>query len=325
MPEHPWWKMVTGSSRKPVEPEVEETPEDEAVEETPEDEPAEDADAEPAEDADAEPVEEAAEEAAETVEGPVRARKKKTKSRRIRRRNKRLTILLIFVVVAAAIVVINLPVFDVDNVSVIGNKRVEDAEVKRLSEMEDGKSLFGLNSILAAYKVGLNAYVEDVKIKRIPPSTIEIVVTEREPAAQLVVPETETSGEKYVAIDENGRVLEISDKKMDMTYIKDVDVTEAKLKDDVSVKQTGPYEKAMEIIKTAKENDMFFMRITMKGSMVDACIYGDLYCKGRFDNIISALESGNLRTVVYRLYQNNTQKGTINVGDNNYCSFTSKT
>lgn len=228
-------------------------------------------------------------------------------------------------VIAAAIVVVNLPYFDVQNISVIGNERVEDSEIVRFSEMDDGKSLFGLNSLLATHKIRLNPYMDHVDLKRIPPSTIEIIVKEKEPVGQVATPEKKDTKRKYVAIDSEGEVLEISEKKMDMTYIKDVDVIEAKLKDKVKVKDEANYEKAMALIATAKETDMYFMRITVKGSWVDSCIYDDLYCKGRYKNIDSAMRSGTLQSVVYRLYQQNVNKGTINVGDNDYCSFTTKT
>ena len=249
----------------------------------------------------------------------------KRRRRSTRRKNRRLIIAIVLAVLAAVVVVINLPYFNVENISVIGNKRVEDAEIRRLSEMEDGKSLCGLNSFLAAKKVKVNPYIESARVDRVFPGTIKIIVSEKEPAAQLATPKKDNEKRKYIAIDSEGRVLEISEKKLDMTYIKDVDVVEAKLRSKVKVSDEASYEKAMDLIATATANDMFFMRITMKGSWVDACIYDDLYCRGRYANIKSALKEGTLRSVVYRLYQQNVNKGTINVAENDYCSFTDKT
>ena len=220
---------------------------------------------------------------------------------------------------------VNLPYFDVDNLSVLGNNRVTDAEIKRLSEMGDEQSLIGLNSLLAPYRIKVNPYIEKAKLVRKFPNTLEIIVTEREPAAQVATAEKDGKKRKYVAVDEDSTVLEISEEKMDMPYIKDVNVTEAKLKSKVKVEKKASYEKAMKLLKTARENDMFFMRVTVEGSWVDACVYGDIYCEGRYKNMIAALENGNLRTVVYRLYQKNTKEGTINVADNAYCSFTPET
>ena len=263
----------------------------------------------------------------ETKVNPEEENKKapKRRKRSTRRKNRRIAIGLILLVFAAVVVVINLPYFNVENVSVIGNKRVEDAEIRRLSEMEDEQKICGLNSFLAAHKVKVNPYIENAKVDRVFPSTIKIIVTEKEPAAQLATPKKENKKRKYVAIDSDGVVLEISDKKLDMTYIKDVDVTEAKLRDKIKVKDEASYGKAMKLIATAADNDMFFMRITIKGSWVDACIYDELYCKGRYKNVEHALKEGTLRTVVYRLYQQNVNEGTINVADNDYCSFTDKT
>ena len=249
----------------------------------------------------------------------------KRKRRSVRRKQRNLVIALVIAILAAVVVVINLPYFNVENISVIGNKRVEDAEVKRLSEMEDEKSIIGLNSLLAARKIKVNPYIENVRIRRELPSTIKIIVKEKDPAAQLATAKEKNKKRRYVVIDSEGEVLEISEKKLDMTFIKDVDASKAKLREKVEVSDEAAYEKAMQLIATASANDMYFMRISIKGSWVDSCIYDDLYCRGRYDNIESALKEGTLRTVVYRLYQQNVNKGTINVADNNYCSFTDKT
>ena len=41
-----------------------------------------------------------------------------------------------------------------------------------------------------------------------------------------------------------------------------------------------------------------------------------------YRNLINSIRSGELKAVVYQLYQNDVSQGTINIGDNNYCSFT---
>ncbi len=304
--------------------EPEDEPENPAEADEPEDELADPADDE-FEDAPAEEEFEEADGPAGPAENPEAPKKGRKRKRRRSKRAKRLTVLAVIVALAAVIVLANLPYFNVQNVSVIGNKWAEDAEIKRLAEMDDEQSLIGLNSLLAPHKIKVNPYIDKVNIRRIPPDTIEIIVTEKEPIAQVATEEKEGKPVKYVAVYDDTTVLEISDDKMDIPYIKDVNVTEAKLKSKVKVEKQDAFEKGMKILETARENDMFFKRVTVEGTWVDTRIYGDIYCVGRYKNIIDALESGNLRMVVYRLYQKNTQKGTINVADNAYCSFTPKT
>ena len=59
-----------------------------------------------------------------------------------------------------------------------------------------------------------------------------------------------------------------------------------------------------------------------KGGKVDAYIYDDLKCSGKYDNLVSAISSETLKKVIYDLYQKGVEKGTVNVYNNNYCFFT---
>jgi hypothetical protein len=68
---------------------------------------------------------------------------------------------------------------------------------------------------------------------------------------------------------------------------------------------------------------MYFKKIVISGSRVNAYVYDNLVCKGEYDNIMTTLENGAIKSVVFDLYQKGTEKGTINIGSNNYCSFTS--
>ena len=90
----------------------------------------------------------------------------------------------------------------------------------------------------------------------------------------------------------------------------------------IKVKEHSIYEKALSLISCAKESDLYFKKISISGSHVEAWIYDDLSCRGRYTNMLRSMENGELKSVVYRLYQQDVRKGTINIGDNNYCSFT---
>lgn len=305
---------------------------DEAAPESDVDEASEPDDAAPERDLDEEAAPEPDEPEAGESASPRRKRRRRKpkaakpprKRKRHKRRHRVLRVLLVLALIAAAVVVANLSYFTIQNVSVIGNEQVSDAEILRLAEIDDEQSILGLNMLLARHKIKLNPYIESVNINRKMPDTVEIIVTEKPAFAQLATPEEKGKTRKYVAIDSDGRVLEISEEKMKATYIKDVAVTKAKLRDKVEIKEEGAYLKAMDIIAVAQETDMFFKRISIKGSWVEARIYDDLMCEGRYANIIKALRAGTLKTVVYRLYQQNVDEGTVNVGDNNYCSFTPK-
>ena len=95
-----------------------------------------------------------------------------------------------------------------------------------------------------------------------------------------------------------------------------------KKKETIEIKETGKLEKALNLMRTTDENDLYFKRIVFNGSKVDAYIYDTLKCSGKYDNLMSAITSGTLKKVIYDLYQKNIEKGTVNVYSNDYCFFT---
>ena len=293
--------------------EPEEEPEEEPA---PEEEPEEDAgeDAEEAEEAEEEPAFE--EPLAEERPEPVKKRPRKHK-----KKHRVLRFLVFCAIIAAFVGVANLPYFGIQEIAIIGNKTVSDKKILKNSRIETGDSVFLLNPWLTEHRIKKNLYISDVKIHRHLPGTVEITVEEREAVAQFIR-YLKNNRKNYVVTDETGMVISRGAEPKEVTMIEDMTVLKAERGDKIKVKETGPYKKAMQLIKAAEQGDLYFKRIKITGSLVDAYIFDGLVCKGRFDNLMHSIESGELKAVVYQLYQNDVSKGTINIGDNNYCSFT---
>ena len=100
----------------------------------------------------------------------------------------------------------------------------------------------------------------------------------------------------------------------------------AKLNKEVEVngKDEGVYDKAVSIINSAEAGDLYFKKIVIQGNTVEAYIYDTLICKGKYADIMKCIDSGALKATVFDLYQKDKEKGVINIGSNNYCSFTPK-
>ena len=122
--------------------------------------------------------------------------------------------------------------------------------------------------------------------------------------------------------DNDGMVLDITKEAQKVTLVEDIKVNKAELKKDIEVKETEIYEKAMNIIKTAETGDLYFKKLSISGNTVSAYIYDGLICKGSYKNLIECMKNGTLKTVVFDLYQKDVESGVINIGSNNYCSFT---
>ena len=78
----------------------------------------------------------------------------------------------------------------------------------------------------------------------------------------------------------------------------------------------------LNMLKVMKESDLFFKKIEVTNVTVNAYIYDTLICRGLPQNILSAMESGNLQAVLVDLYNKGLKHGVINIGDKNYCAFT---
>jgi len=243
---------------------------------------------------------------------------KTVRKKKRRKKHYLLRFILLICICVGAYFGLHVDYFTVDGIAVVGNQEISDEEILKLSELETGENIFDMHPWFAERRIKKNLYIEDVNVKRKLPNQIEITVTERSGKAQLMM------GKKYVVIDHGGMVLEISKEEKEATLIEGVTVTDAVLKKEVAVKETGVYQKAMELVTLAEKGDLYFKRIAIDGTQVNAYVYDKLVCKGRYDNLVKCIQSNALKMVVFDLYQKGTESGVINIGSNNYCSFTKK-
>ena len=241
---------------------------------------------------------------------------KTVKKKKRRKKHYLLRLLIIAAVCVGLYFLAHIEYFNVDNVVVTGNREISDEEIIKLSGIKTGGNLFDVHPLIAQHKIKKNLYIEDVDVDRKLPDKIEIRITERSGKAQFAM------GKKFVITDNDGMVLEISKEQRKVTLVEGVTPEKAKPKKDIEVKEQGVYKKSMELISATEQNDLYFKKINISGSDVEAYVYDTLVCRGKYDNVMKAVESDALKAVVYNLYQNGTESGVINIGSNNYCSFT---
>ena len=78
--------------------------------------------------------------------------------------------------------------FAIQNVTVQGVKLSAESEILKLSEDIQGQNLFLFDQELLKHKITLHPFIKNVQFQRKPPHTLDIAVTEREPAALVAVP-----------------------------------------------------------------------------------------------------------------------------------------
>ena len=239
-----------------------------------------------------------------------------------RKKHKKKNYMLRFGIVLGVCVVLacvaHLPYFNVEGVAVMGNQEITDEEVIKLSEIKTGKSIFDVHPLLVGHKIKKNLYVDKVKVHRKLPGNVEITITEKTAVAQI------KDNNQYVVIDIDGTVIETTKEKRKATMVGNVTVKSASRTEPVQVKEKEILEKSLELINTADENDLFFKTVNINKENVNAYIFDSLMVKGKYKYLISCIESGTLKSVVYDLYQKDKEKGTITVSKNNYCFFTPK-
>ena len=241
---------------------------------------------------------------------------KSVKKKRRRKKRYLLKFFLFLLLCAGVYFGVHIDYFTVDGIAVVGNEEISDDEILKLSELKTGENIFDVHPLFAQHRIKKNLYVEKVRVKRKLPNKIEISVTERSGKAQFQM------GKKFVITDGDGMVLEIAGQQREVPLVENVKVTGAKKKKTIEVKDTDTYDKAMEIIQKMEDGDLYFKKLDIDGTRVDAYIYDNLICRGKYNDLLDCMKSGALKTVVFDLYQKGIEAGVINIGSNNYCSFT---
>lgn len=137
--------------------------------------------------------------------------KKEKRSKRIKKILKVLAIIAIF----AGIICFAMlsPIFNVKDIIVTGNSKIEKSEIISLSEISKGENIFKTLTLVAQNNIKQNAYVENVSVEKQLPSTIKITIEERVPNFILEY------GNGYVYINNQGYMLEISNEKLNLPII----------------------------------------------------------------------------------------------------------
>jgi len=110
--------------------------------------------------------------------------------------------LLVFVFLLSIFLFLHSSVFNVAQINVQGNERVSKDEVLALSGLSTGKNIFKFNANNVVKSIEAHPLVKHAEIKRKPPRTVSITITERQMWA--IVP----AGNVFLIIDDSGVCFE---------------------------------------------------------------------------------------------------------------------
>lgn len=177
-------------------------------------------------------------------------RKRKKKIKRIKFFLK----LILFVGLASGTIIFALtsPIFNIKDIKVINNNQVQADTIISLSELKKEDNIFKFYGKNVVNKIKANAYIENVKIHRKLPNTIEIKVEERTPTFSV-----DYMG-KYAYINTQGYILEIAETNNGMTIIQGATTKEEDMKpgNRLCNEDLSRLEETIKILDSANENKL---------------------------------------------------------------------
>ena len=148
--------------------------------------------------------------------------KQQRKRNRLIRRIKRIVkaVILLGIIIGAIVFATCSPIFNIQEIQVLNTNRVSADTIISLSGINKGENIFRFISTKAMNNIKQNAYIEDVKIKRVIPNKVQIEVTEREPKFSIPI-----LGE-FAYINTQGYILEIAQNELNLPVIYGISTNE---------------------------------------------------------------------------------------------------
>lgn len=185
-------------------------------------------------------------------------RKAITKQERKRKkRNKKIKfflklILIIGLIVGGTVFALTSPIFNIKDIKILNNSQVPSDTIISLSGLKTEENIFKFYSMNIVKKIKENPYIENVKIHRKIPSTIEIEIEER-----IAKYSVDYMG-KYAYINTQGYILEISEDSKALPIIQGITTNEEEVVpgERLSNEDLIKLEDVIKIMNSAKENGL---------------------------------------------------------------------
>ncbi len=239
------------------------------------------------------------------------------REKKIRRKKHYLIKFLIVVgIIVCTVVFLRSSFFDIKKIDVKGNDYYSDEEIINMSGASTGRNiLFDSGRKQIVEKLEVNPYFREVKVKRDLPKKLIIDVNERKQIAAAVF------GNKYVVIDVNGLVLRTAETDPKLTLLSGFTLSRIKEGKKIKAKEKDMLSETLSMVSIMDKGDLYFKRIKVDKTYIRAYIYDTLLVKGTPEQMKRSIERGDLQKVVNKLYKDKIKRGTINLGEHDYISF----
>lgn len=143
-------------------------------------------------------------------------------------------------------------IFELSEIIVENNHTISTEQIIRFSEVEKGTNIFAISKKEVIKKLKEHAYINEVKIKKVLPNKLKIIVDERKVKYALQL------ASSYVYINEQGYVLEISNTlpKVPLIVGLTTDLSNVKENDRLTNEDLKKLNTVMKIMQIATNNDL---------------------------------------------------------------------
>ncbi|MBQ6389367.1 MAG: FtsQ-type POTRA domain-containing protein [Mogibacterium sp.] len=244
--------------------------------------------------------------------------RKAWKKERVRRTQVRNWSILAVVLLSIAFLILSLSnVFTVDAIEVRGNSHFTSEEIINIAHAVPGKNLiYHPDKKEIKDYLEQNPYIKHAEVKRKLPSTLVIVVEERQQACAF------RYDDDYLIMDKDGILLRKTRTEPKLTMVKGLVVSRIKLGEVVGTEDPQLFKRTLEIVQNMLTSDLFFVRIEMgEDDAVKAYIYDTFLIKTTTQKLIDNLKNDHLHLVIERLFADGIRRGTLTVGDDGSISF----
>lgn len=244
-----------------------------------------------------------------------RIRKRKLERQQKLNRRNRLIGLLVFVLIIFALSFTKL--VHVDRIVVKGNSYFKDSEIIAMSHAKMGNNLIykpGKTKIKSYLKS--NPYIEGVKVRRRLPSTLVIVVKEREQLAALPY------SDEFIVTDVERMVLRRTTDVPHLTIVEGVKIKKMKTGEKLEAENKKHMDTSYEFLELMKKHNLFFKKIVVDGDNTKIYIFDNLVCIGTTSDIKTMIEKNRMQEILKNLMDRGVKRGKILVNENGYASYT---
>lgn len=207
--------------------------------------------------------------------------------------------------------------FTIDSIKVQGNSHYTSEEIRNIGHAAPGHNILyksGASEIKEYLEQ--NPYIKSAEVGRELPSTLVIMVTERE--EKLAV----KYDDDYLMMDGEGILLKKTRNDPMVTVVEGLVVSKIKLGEKIGTKDNRRFNKALDLINKMSDADLYFVKIDISDEkQVKANVYDTLTVKADLETLTANIENGRLHRVLDKLFEDGIKRGTITFDTDGSASF----